>query len=126
MRRFWIGIVLLTLLLALSILTSLLMPRLHAPIYRQLDAVSQAAQEKDWERCRSLTEDAYHGWLRCRRFTASVADHAPMEAIDSGFAQTLAFLEQGEWAEFAAACASLARSVQAMAESHSMLWWNFL
>ena len=123
MRRFWIGIALLSLLLTVSIVVSVVMPRLHDPIYRLLD---EAAQCEDWSQAQALTEDAHRRWLRCRRFTAAVADHMPMETIDTGFAQTLAFLQQQEWAEYSAACAALARSVQAMAESHSMLWWNFL
>ena len=123
MRRFWIGIALLSVLLAVSTAVSLIMPRLHTPICALLEEASQCS---DWAQAQALTEDAYRRWERCRRFTASVADHEPMEAIDSGFAQALAFLRRQEQAEFAAACAGLARSVQAMAESHSLLWWNFL
>lgn len=126
MRRFWIGIVILTVTLALGITVSALMPGLHKPIEQHLRSAVSAAQEEDWATAEKLTEEAARRWERCRSFTASVADHAPMESIDSGFAQVLAFLQQRDTEEFAAACAFLARSVQAMADSHSIVWWNFL
>lgn len=126
MRRFWIGVVILLVTLALGIAVSVVMPRLHHPIRQQLEEAVTAAQREDWARAETLAEDALRRWERCHNFTAAVADHEPMEAIDAGFAQTLAFLQQRDTEEFTASAAALARSVWAMASSQSIIWWNFL
>ena len=126
MRRFWIGVILLTVTLALGIAVSAVMPRLHRPIEDRLEQAAAAAREEDWATARVLTEEAARRWQRCRPFTAAVADHEPMEAIDAGFAQALAFLDRQDTDEFTAAAAGLARSVWAMACSQSIIWWNFL
>ena len=126
MRRFWIGVVILIVTLALGITVSVVMPKLQLPIRQQLEEAVTAAQQGDWSAAQALTEDALRRWERCRGFTAAVADHAPMESIDTGFAQTLAFLKQRDTEEFTASAAALARSVWAMASSQSIIWWNFL
>lgn len=126
MRRFWIGIVILGVTLALGITVSVAMPRLQDPIVRQLDSAVLAAERGDWAAAGALTEDAAQRWQRCRKFTASVADHEPMETIDAGLAQTLAFLRRRDTEEFVASAAGLARSVRAMARSQSILWYHFL
>lgn len=126
MRRFWIGIVLLSVTLALGIAISVMMPRLHEPIEKQLDAAVSAAERGDWAAAQTLMEDAAGRWWRCRCFTAAVADHEPMESIDAGFAQALAFLQLRDAEEFTASVAGLSRAVWAMAKSQSIVWWNFL
>lgn len=126
MKRFWIGIVILAVILAGSIVLTVAMPNVHMPISRQLSDAADAAQKENWARAEDLANAAFARWESNRSFTAAVADHAPMEAIDSGFAQMNAFLQRREPNEFAAACASLARLVQAMADSQTFTWWNFL
>lgn len=126
MKRFRIGLVLLAVILLCSIVLTVIMPKVHVPISRQLRDAARAAQEEDWVQAESLANDAYARWQSCRGFTAAVADHAPMEQIDSGFAQMNAFLQRHEPNEFSAACASLSRLVQAMADSQTFTWWNFL
>lgn len=126
MKRFWIGLVILALILLLSIALTLIMPRVHLPISRQLNDAADAAQTENWVQAEALATAAFERWIACRGFTAAVADHAPMEQIDSGFSQMNAFLLRREPNEFSAACASLARLVQAMADSQTLTWWNFL
>lgn len=126
MKRFWIGIVILAVILAGSIVLTVAMPNVHMPISRQLSEAAEAAQKENWEQAEALANTAFARWEACRGFTAAVADHVPMEAIDSGFAQMNAFLLRRDRGEFSAACASLARLVEAMADSQTFTWWNFL
>lgn len=126
MKRFWIGLVILAVILLLSIVLTLTMPGVHLPISQQLSDASKAAQSENWAQAEALATEAFSRWEACRGFTAAVADHAPMEQIDSGFAQVNAFLQRRDPNEFSAACACLARLVQAMADSQTFTWWNFL
>ena len=126
MHRFWIGLLILTLTLAAAVGVTTAMPRLHQPIRQLLEDASDAALREDWATAADLTQEAAQRWERCRNFTAAVADHEPMEAIDTGFAQVQAFLLKQDSAEFPAACAALARAVEAMACSQQLVWWNFL
>jgi len=126
MKRFWIGLVILMIILLLSTVMTVVMPRVHLPISQQLSDASQAAQTENWAQAETLAMEALSRWEAFRGFTAAMADHAPMEQIDSGFAQINAFLQRRDPNEFSAACATLARLVQAMADSQTFTWWNFL
>jgi len=126
MKRFHIGVGILAVILGCGILLTLAMGRIHMPISGQLARASQCARAEDWETARRLTEEAKARWETYRGLTAAVADHVPMEQIDSGFEEAEAFLLQQDANEFSAACAALSRLVKAMADSQSVAWWNVL
>ena len=102
MKRFWIGVGILCFLLLGGILLTAVAAGIHQPVSNCLELAVEAAQ------------------------TAAFADHEPMEQIDSGFAQTYAFLRCRDVNEFSAACGALASLVRAMADSQAITWWNFL
>lgn len=124
MTRFRIGIGLLLLLLALGIEAQIAMDTLHAPAAAQLDAASQAALQGDTEASRAMADEAAARWQKYWRFTAILADHGPMEDVDSLLAQLPAMAEDP--AQFAAACAELSRRITAIADAHRWSWWNLL
>ena len=126
MRRFWIGIIILSILLLGGILLTLAAQRIHMPISRCLMEASEAARAEDWDRAEELTAWAKERWESWRGFTAAFADHEPMEQIDSGFGEISAFLRKQDSNEFSAACASLARLALAMVNSQACTWWNLL
>jgi len=49
-----------------------------------------------------------------------------MDEIDSLFAQLEVFRQAGLWGDFSACCRRLSRLIEAMAEAHSLTWWNLL
>lgn len=126
MKRLWIGAVLLLVLLGVGIGTALGMEYIHEPVSRDLEQAAQAAQQGDWQQAELLYRRAKDSWERSWRLTATVADHTPMENIDSLFAELEVYAQEQEDVHFAACCAQLSRQTRAVGEAHSMNWWNLL
>ena len=125
-RRFWYGVVLLVLFLALGLLTGWAMQRAQQPVKDTLEQAAYAALAGNMEQGAALAGKAKADWERCRDWTAAVADHAPMEEIDSLFAQMEIYAKTEQKIEFAAYCARLARLVEAIGQAHELTWQNLL
>ena len=126
MKRQWIGLGLLLAVLTVGIVLTVAFRRLHEPIAEKLDTASEAALAEDWGRADALASQAVGDWKNFRRFTAAVADHEPLEEMDSLFAQLEVWQRLREPEEFAAACVYLAELARAMADSQQLTWWNLL
>lgn len=126
MTRFRIGLTLLMILLVLGITAQIVMGSLHDPVAEQLNRAAGLALLENWEEARGEAAEAASCWQKSWRLSAALADHQPMEDIDSLFAQLPARAAAEDPAEFAAACAELARRVEAMADAHRLNWWNLL
>lgn len=126
MKRFWLGIGLLGVLLVAGIWITVSMNRFHMPVSEKLTRAEDAAREERWEDAAALLNQADALWTKHRSFSAAVADHEPMEEIDSLFAQVQCYAALREQAECAAACARLATLTKAMAEAHAVNWWNLM
>lgn len=126
MRRFWIGVILLAVLLAAGLWTSRAMDRIHTPIGTLLDGAAEAAQQEDWSRAELLATQARDAWAQSRHTVAALADHTPMDELDGLFAQLPIFLRQRDTAHFAVTCAELSQLARAMGEAHAPDWWNLL
>lgn len=126
MKRCWLGVGILLVLLLLSLWVTAVMGDIHEPISFSMKAAGEAALAEDWETAEALATDARTIWYQNRPFTASVADHAPMDEIDTLFARLTVAARNGDAAEFADLCARLSVLLHAMAEGHQALWWNVL
>lgn len=126
MKRLWLGVGILAVLLAVSVCVTLGMDRVHDGIAADLEAAQAAAIDEDWDKALELADRAAEKWERTRRFTAAVADHGPMDEVDRQFAALKASGRLRETADFAAACAELAVQARAMGDSHALTWWNLL
>lgn len=126
MTRGIIGILLLLLLLAAGLFVQWTMDTLHGPITGELTQAAGAGARGDWDAARLHQETAQRGWRKCWCLTAAFADHQPMEDADSLFARLPVYAAQEERAEFSACCRELARRVRAIADTHSLTWWNLL
>ena len=126
MRRLVIAVSMLLVLLALGCGITWSMAKVYRPMARQLEQAAAAAMEEDWEAALRLSEEAWDTWQTWRRFTASVADHTPMDEVEELFAELQTFAAAREQVHFAATCTQLARMAEAMADSHDPAWWNFL
>lgn len=125
-RRFWYGLVILVVFLALGIWAAAGMENMHRPVTGQLEQAAKAALDGDLVDGAALAEKAENVWLRCRSMTAALADHAPMEEIDSLFAQAKSYARSGLGADFAACCSRIAKLVEAIGEAHGLTWQNLL
>ena len=126
MKRFVMGIAILTVLLVLGIGVSALFQSAHRPCSHHLTQAAQAAQAGDWGQASASLSQAQKQWQQFHHFTAAFADHAPMEEIDSVFAQLAVYAGQEDGGQFPALCARLAELVEAMAHSHRLAWWTLL
>ncbi len=126
MKRMWIGISLLLVVLLIGIGLTAAFSALHQPLAEKMEQASRAALAEDWEKAETLVEEASAQWERIRHFTAAVADHEPMEEMSSLLAELQVLLTLREKEAFATGCARLAKLAEAMAESQAVVWWNLL
>lgn len=126
MKRLWLGVGLLLVLLAAGITVTLVMDNLHTPISQKMAQAADAARADDFEKANMLIEQAKNDWDRCRNFSAAVADHEPMEQIDGLFAAAQLYGALHDNEDCAATCARVAALTHAMGDSHGFSWWNLL
>ncbi len=125
-HRLWLGIGILTVLLGLCFGAQMIMCRIHKPIAQDLEDAAQAALAEDWDRANALFSRAERSWEKRHGLTASLADHSPMDEVDMLFAELKVFAQEQETVHFAATCRSAAQMAQAMAQAHTLTWWNLL
>ena len=125
-RRFWYGLGILVFFFALGLLTAWGMENMHQPVTGTLEQAAQAALDGDVEQGIALVQTAKADWQHHRDLTAAMADHAPMEEIDSLFAQVEVYARSEKTVDFAAYCTRLARLVEAVGEAHALTWQNLL
>ncbi len=123
MKRFWLGITVLAVLLALGWGVAFFMERCHTPISIELMTAAKVSQP---EHASQHAQSAHRRWLHCRDFTAAFADHSVLEEIDALFAEIDIYASAGDRLSFSAACAHLSELVKAVAESHLPKWQNLL
>ena len=126
MKRLYIGAGLLAVMLAAGIFLTGAFNAIHEPLQDQLQQAQTAAAAGDWQKAGDLTKQAKEKWEASRHFVAAVADHEPLEEMDSLFARLEVLCLLREEDEFAADCAELARLCEAMAESQRVTWWSLL
>lgn len=125
-RRFWLGIGILVLFLALSLLTTASMTRIHACAAQLLEQAGQTALSGDLPSAMTDAQRAFQIWQDNWNYTASLADHNPMDDVDLLFAELQVYGQSEEIPHFAACCAQLSKAIQAMYTAHLPTWWNFL
>ena len=126
MKRFWLGLGILAVILAAGIVTMELLCGSHTPISRDLEAAAQAAQREDWQQAAALAGKAQTRWQQRWRLTAALMDHAPMSEIDGMFAELEVYAGQRDTEDYAAVCAHLSRLTKAICEENDFSWWNLL
>ena len=126
MKRFWIGLGVLAVILALGILLNLWMGKLHSDLARQLDRAGTLAQEEQWEQAGQVARQAYARWQERRHLLAAVVDHEPLEEMERLFSQLWVYRQRHWVTEFAATGLQLARQAEAIGDSHILAWWNLL
>lgn len=126
MKRCYFGAALLFVLLLTGLGTTWAISRCQMPVTTALNAASHAARQREPEQLEHFVRDAENQWLRWRKFSAALVDHAPIEAVDSLFAQISPLIQAEEWDTVAALCAQLSSQVEAIVDAHRLSWWNLL
>ena len=126
MSRLWLGIGLMVVLLGLGIGIGSYMNTTGSAISVTLDSASEAALSGDLQTASLLAEEAKDKWDTVWHRIAAMADHAPMDEIDSLFAQLKNYATAEAASDFAAYCARISQLILAVGEAHSFNWWNLL
>lgn len=126
MKRFWIGLIVLAVLLIMGSGVTWFIETSHKPISQHLALAAQAALAGNWEQALALFEQVQQHWERCSDFTAAFADHSVLEEVDALLAEIGVYAHAKDPVSFAAACAHLSQLAKAIAESHLPKWQNLL
>jgi len=126
MKRSWLGVGLLAIMLVIGLLVTRAMGRIHDPIARDLTAAGEYALAGNWNQAEALSQQASDSWEKHALFRACFADHNPVEEIDAAFAMLRVYGTAREEQAFAGGCSDLAKKVAAVGEAHAFVWWNLL
>lgn len=120
MNRIWIGIGILLVLLGLGLWTQRELDEIHGPIAADMALAAEQAQLGNWEQAEQALTRAEAAWTVSHMFTAALADHQPLEDIESLLARLPAHAVAGNRAEFASLCADIACRIEAIAAAHKL------
>ena len=126
MARFWLGVILLILLLVFGLWITATIGSGQESMVGILEQAQAKILSGDISAGNALVEKAYAQWQKSWRSTASVVDHAPMDEADGLFAQLQSYGATGQKEHMAACCARLSSLMEAIAESQALTWWNLL
>ena len=107
MRRLWIGVILLCVLLAGGVGMLLYSHHFYRSFSDTLEQAADAALAEDWTAAQAHAHDAEQHWLRHRRFLASFTDHEPVEEIALLLSRLALFEKARLSVDFADTCRSL-------------------
>ena len=126
MKRSWIGLALLLVLLTLGGLGTWAMEEIHEPIADKLEDAAEQALQNQWRQAAFLTAIARRDWENWRLLRAGMADHGPSEDVDAMFAALEVYGSSREGVAFAALCREMARRIEAIGDAHGLLPENLL
>lgn len=126
MKRLWIGVALLVLMLASGIAMLLLSHHFYRSFSDTLNSAADAALSENWADAEALAQQATRQWQRYHRFLASFTDHEPVEQVDLLLSRLALFRNARLAVDFADVCKSLSHLSEAIDESHSLNWWSVL
>ena len=124
MRRFALGIGVLTVLLASSLTVGKQVEKISLPVVRNLEQAVCLAQEGAGEAALRAVHTAQEQWHRGWQFVAAFADHEPMDEVDDLFGALRSYRPDSE--EFIAYCRQLIQRTGAVIRDQSFSWWNLL
>lgn len=123
MKRIWIGVGVLLILLVVGILVMQITNRQLGKLSENLLLASETLR---WEEAISLAKDAKQDWEKKWSLLAALADHTDIDTVDQIFAQLEVYQHRKEETAHAAACAQLAEALDDLKENHRLAWWNLL
>lgn len=126
MKRLWIGIIVLSLLLATGLGAAYLLDRSVSPIRETLTQAVSAALSERADQANDLISQAETQWVRSRKWTTILVEQDILEEAAFLFAEAKIYGLTGEHPQLAATCARLAELMDAIAQSHQTIWQNVL
>ena len=126
MKRLWIGVILLSLMLAGGIGLLLFSHHFYHQFSETLTRAADAALSENWEQAEKLMQQATEQWNHRHCFFASFTDHEPVEEIELLLSRLALYQKAHLQVDFADACENLSHLCEAIDEFHSLNWWSVL
>lgn len=126
MKRLWIGVVLLGVMLAAGIGMLFFSRHFYRSFSDTLEQAADAAMAENWSAAGECARQATQQWQRWQRFFASSTDHEPVEEVSLLLSRLVLFEKARLAVDFADTCHSLSHLCEAIDESHSLKWWSVL
>ncbi len=126
MKRLWIGLGLLLVLLAIGLGLLFFSQHFFDSFSANLEEAAELAMEKNWPAATEKAEKSRAMWQRCYQFFSAISDHEPIEAVQELFSRLELYAREQMYMEFSTVCKSLAKLADAINESHNLRWWSIL
>ena len=126
MKRLWIGVVILALILSAGIGMLLFSADFYRAFSSTLEAAKAFALADNWSAAVEKADEADALWQRHHRFLSAFTDHEPVEEIDLLLSHLEIYENHRMSADFADICESLSHLCEAISESHNLKWWSIL
>ncbi len=124
--RFILGIGLLLAIALAGFGGSYFLQQKNEPVAAALEQASVNALAGDVSVAMELALGAQSAWQKNWHPIAAMADHAPMDEIDSLFEQLQVYGNTANATELAAYCARLSQLIRAIPDAQLFSWWNLL
>ncbi len=126
MRRLWIGVAFLAVLLVGSVFLLVFSGRFYRDFAAALEEAADFAMEENWVSATEKARKCQEKWEKNQHFLAAFTDHEPVEQVQLLFSQLTLYGEKRMSVEFASVCQQLRHCAEAIDESHSLKWWTVL
>ena len=124
MKRLWIGIGLLAVMLVSGLMIPEAVETAHRPVAEDLNRAADLALADSWDRAEYLLNRAEKAWKENRSAAAAVTDHEPMEEIDGIFARLKVYAQARDGVSFSSACVYLVSRLDALGDYHRLTLAN--
>lgn len=126
MKRIWIGVVLLGVILIVGLGIGEFMERTHIPVARDVRQAGELVLRGEWQLAQALVKRGQDRWEEKWPVTAAIADHEPMDEIDAFFAQLKTYEKTHDAVAYSALCSHLGSLLEAISQGHRCNWWNLM
>ncbi|MBM6926483.1 DUF4363 family protein [Pseudoflavonifractor phocaeensis] len=126
MKRLWIALVILGVILGLTLLHTRTLQSFTDGLAGQLEQAQELAREDAWPKAAELTRSALERWRSQDVRLHVLLRHADTDSIYAGFQEVLALLDSREYGEYAAANARLICQLELLSEAEQLTLKNIL
>ena len=126
MKRLWIGVVLLAVMLVAGVAMLVVSRNFYGAFSAALEQAGECALAENWEEAGDKLRESRRLWEQYRRFWSASADHEPVEDVQSLFSQLEVYEKCRLGVDFAAVCRSIVHRAEAIDEAQGLKWWSIL
>lgn len=126
MKRLWMAVLLLTVLVALCLGNAWYSLTLTRQLAQQLTQAQSLVEQDQWEPARSITQEVYDSWNNHHFYLHVFLRHSDTDQILRTFRQVIQYLELEELDQYVAANADLTAQLELLSEMEQPSLVNIL